>query len=80
VRSVSREDRSVRSSAPGAARGTLRGSTGDPSHVHLRQGRRISQYAVVETLNVEDSGRYAPGGGSTYCNIYAHDVAHALGA
>lgn len=41
---------------------------------------RISQYAVVETLNVEDSGRYQPGGGATYCNIYAHDVAHALGA
>lgn len=41
---------------------------------------RVNQYAVVESLNVEDSGRYQPGGGSTYCNIYAYDVVTALGA
>lgn len=41
---------------------------------------RVNQYAVVETLNTEDSGRYQPGGGNTYCNIYAFDVVTALGA
>lgn len=41
---------------------------------------RAAQYAVVETLNVEDSGRYTPGANKTYCNIYAFDVVTALGA
>ena len=40
---------------------------------------RVNQYAMVESLNVEDSQRYAPGGGSTYCNIYAYDMVTALG-
>ena len=38
------------------------------------------QFAVVETLNVENSDRYEPEpGGPTYCNIYAYDVISALG-
>lgn len=38
------------------------------------------QFAVVETLDVEHSARYAPvEGGPTYCNIYAYDVIAALG-
>ena len=41
---------------------------------------RVEQQAVVETLNVEDSGRYEPADGKTYCNIYAYDVVTALGA
>jgi hypothetical protein len=40
---------------------------------------QVNQHAVVETLNVQDSTRYAPGG-DTYCNIYASDYAAALGA
>ena len=41
---------------------------------------RVEQQAVVESLNVEDSGRYQPGDGKTFCNIYAYDVVTALGA
>ncbi|MFN6517253.1 MAG: hypothetical protein RMY29_022490 [Nostoc sp. CreGUA01] len=39
-----------------------------------------NQYAVIATLNPEQSDRYAPiPGGKTYCNIYAYDVVSALG-
>ena len=65
--------RSAIALADSLGRGTVSG--------HLRARLfRINQYAVVETLNVEDSGRYQPGGGNTYCNIYAYDVVTALGA
>ncbi len=37
------------------------------------------QYAIVETLNVTSSARYEPGGGKTYCNIYAYDFVTAMG-
>jgi hypothetical protein len=38
------------------------------------------QFAVVKTLDVENSDRYEPvEGGPTYCNIYAYDVVSALG-
>ena len=40
---------------------------------------RCHQYAVVETLNVTSSARYQPGGGKTYCNIYAYDFVTAMG-
>jgi hypothetical protein len=40
---------------------------------------RANQYAVVGTLNVSTSARYQPGGGRTYCNIYAHDFVTAMG-
>lgn len=36
--------------------------------------------AVIDWLGVEKSKRYQPGGGRTYCNIYAYDVAYASGA
>ncbi|MCA1200133.1 SH3 domain-containing protein [Sphingomonas sp. R647] len=32
---------------------------------------------VIDWLDVENSRRYRPGGGRTYCNIYAYDVAYA---
>jgi len=35
---------------------------------------------LLDYLDVEHSARYAPGGGSTFCNIYAYDVAYCLGA
>jgi hypothetical protein len=35
---------------------------------------------VVRWLNVENSPRYQPKVGTTYCNIYAHDYCTALGA
>lgn len=41
---------------------------------------RAQEYALVATLNPEDSDRYAPGGGKTYCNIYAYDFVTAMGA
>lgn len=42
--------------------------------------RHAEQFAVVETLNVEDSARHQPvTGGATYCNIYTYDVVTALG-
>jgi hypothetical protein len=41
---------------------------------------QITQYAAIDTLNVDASSRYAPGGGKTYCNIYAFDLVLSLGA
>jgi len=35
---------------------------------------------LLDYLDVEHSARYAPGEGSTFCNIYAYDVAYCLGA
>ncbi len=47
----------------------------------LRAGLfHAAQQAVVATLDVESSGRYAARNGNTYCNIYAHDVTAAFGA
>ena len=40
---------------------------------------RANQHAIVETLNVSTSARYQPGGGKTFCNIYAYDVVTAMG-
>lgn len=34
---------------------------------------------LLNTLNVENSPRYQPAKGKTYCNIYAHDYAHLAG-
>jgi len=39
-----------------------------------------SIHNVIEYLDVEHSARYLPRAGSTYCNIYAYDVAYCLGA
>lgn len=54
---------------------------GDVSEVSRLQSLlfRANQYAVVESLNVEGSSRYARAGGSTYCNIYSYDMVSALG-
>jgi peptidoglycan hydrolase-like protein with peptidoglycan-binding domain len=41
--------------------------------------RIANQYAVVNTLKVQESDRYAPTDTSTYCNIYAYDVVTAMG-
>lgn len=58
-------------------------SAGNPDEAErLEREWNISlQFAVVETLNVENSDRYEaePGRGPTYCNIYAYDVVSALG-
>ncbi len=40
---------------------------------------RAHQYAIVETLNVQESARYQPGDGKTFCNIYAYDMVTAMG-
>lgn len=38
-----------------------------------------SIHDVIDYLDVEESARYLPNGGLTYCNIYAHDYAHLCG-
>lgn len=38
--------------------------------------RRQSLSQIVDWLDVERSARYAPAGGRTYCNIYAHDYCY----
>lgn len=52
----------------------------DATHASLEAALfRVQQYAAVETLDVEDSDRYAPTSSATYCNIYAYDLVSALG-
>lgn len=41
--------------------------------------RKAAIHNVITYLDVENSARYAPTSKSTYCNIYAHDVAYCLG-
>jgi hypothetical protein len=40
---------------------------------------RANQHAIVETLNVSTSSRYAREPGKTFCNIYAYDFVTAMG-
>lgn len=56
------------------------GST-DGRHARLPPlpGAPTDPHAVVAALDVERSARYQPTRLATYCNIYASDVAHALG-
>lgn len=35
---------------------------------------------LIQWFDVEKSARYQPGGGKTYCNIYAYDFVHLAGA
>ncbi len=54
---------------------------GFPAAVQQIRARmfKVNQHAVIRSFNVESSSRYRPGGGNTYCNIYAYDVVSALG-
>ena len=57
---------------------------GEPSRPH-RQGatpaaKASSLAAIIAWLNVENSSRYLPHGGTTYCNIYAYDYGYLSGA
>lgn len=57
------------------------GQTGE-SHRLRTNLFRANEYAVIETLNVEDSERYQPINSpkrKTFCNIYTYDVVTALG-
>jgi hypothetical protein len=46
----------------------------------LRAGLNTSRhYAMADTLNVEQSARYAPRDNATYCNIYATDMINGMG-
>jgi hypothetical protein len=40
---------------------------------------QVNAYALALTLNASKSPRYQMGGGKTFCNIYAHDFAAAMG-
>jgi hypothetical protein len=42
--------------------------------------RAAGIHNVVEYINVEQSRRYTPNAHSTYCNIYAYDLAYCVGA
>lgn len=61
---------------------TLAASLGRREVVAHMQARlaRANQYALVATLNVEDSSRYAASGSDTFCNVYAYDFVTAMGA
>lgn len=62
------------STRAGAASASPIGEAGMPRNVpHSAAGLD----AVLAWLGVEQSRRYRPGGGRTYCNIYAYDVAYA---
>lgn len=53
---------------------------GEPGMPRNRPGSVAALNRVIDWLGVEQSRRYRPGGGRTYCNIYAYDVAYASGA
>lgn len=62
------------STRAGAASASPIGETGMPRDVpHSVTGLN----SVIAWLAVEQSKRYQPGGGRTFCNIYAYDVAYA---
>ena len=42
--------------------------------------RALQLGKIIDYLNVEQSARYLPKGGQTFCNIYAHDYCHLAGA
>lgn len=43
-------------------------------------GSPESVHAIVRWLGVEKHARWTPKGGTTYCNVYAHDLCNAMGA
>lgn len=75
-----REGTITRRSAPATAHSLNErnqpGKTGSDA-----QALRDDLAAIVEWLAVDDPEhlRYQPGGGKTYCNIYAHDFCHLAG-
>lgn len=44
------------------------------------QKRILHIFNVLNWLNVESCNRYRPVNNKTFCNIYAHDLAHLIGA
>jgi hypothetical protein len=52
----------------------------DLSKIPGEQNKKKSIQDVINYLDVEHSLRYAPESKSTFCNIYAYDVAYCLGA
>jgi hypothetical protein len=73
---------------PNVTRDSLGGAyafpLGEPGQPR-RNGTNAAQRAaalgqIVEWLDVERKKRYQPKGGSTYCNIYAHDYCYLAGA
>jgi hypothetical protein len=53
------------------------GEAGRPHRSSGPAAQRIAeQIAIVRYLDVERSTRYQPGGGSTFCNIYAYDYCY----
>lgn len=43
-------------------------------------GSPESVHEIVNWLGVEHNARWTPKGGTTYCNVYAHDLCNLLGA
>ena len=54
------------------------GQPGRPGPSPLDRAHQLGQILVF--LDVVRSARYVPGGGQTFCNIYAHDYCHLAGA
>jgi hypothetical protein len=65
-----------KSTRAGAASASPLGEVGMPKP-QARSAGELNK--IIEWLAVEKSRRYRPGGGLTYCNIYAYDVAYAAG-
>lgn len=62
------------STRAGAASASPLGEPGMPRNTPASAARLNN---VIGWLDVEHSRRYCPGGGLTYCNIYAYDIAYA---
>ena len=73
----------VSENSPSAKRNLTSGRAfplGEPGRPQRGTGtpaqRAAEQIAIVRYLDVENSARYQPGGGSTFCNIYACDYCY----
>lgn len=51
-----------------------------PAPSGVGAGRRDGLLAIIDWLDVEAGARWRPGGGATFCNIYAYDVCYLAGA
>jgi hypothetical protein len=52
-----------------------------PGRTGTTPGSKATSLArIIDWLNVEQSARYIPGGGNTFCNIYAYDYCYLAGA
>lgn len=65
---------------PGNVNATLTSTTGRAFPLTFPPGIRGKAHRVIAHLNVRRSPRYRAEAKATFCNIYAHDYCHAMGA